>query len=272
MNFCVADTYSQTKPIKMAGLQDGREEVRRPFPPSRNKKSIAPITATSRLKNDYIRLIKDPVPYIIAEPLTSNILEWHYVVTGPKDSPYVGGYYHGKLVFPPEFPFKPPSIYMNTPNGRFKTHTRLCLSISDYHPDTWNPAWSVATILTGLLSFMLEKSPTLGSIETPDSVKRKLAASSHEFNLKDRTFCELFPQVAEKSRRIIDQTNRVKHQRSDSNSNLGQSDSSEGSTRQQDGGQNPGFYGAVTNFLVIGGFAAFAFVVQYVIQSLTVAD
>ena len=51
---------------------------------------------------------------------------------------------------------------MNTPNGRFKTHTRLCLSISDYHPDTWNPAWSVATILTGLLSFMLEKSPTLG--------------------------------------------------------------------------------------------------------------
>jgi len=83
-------------------------------------------------------------------------------VTGPKDSPYVGGYYHGKLVFPPEFPFKPPSIYMNTPNGRFKTHTRLCLSISDYHPDTWNPAWSVATILTGLLSFMLEKSPTLG--------------------------------------------------------------------------------------------------------------
>ena len=66
------------------------------------------------------------------------------------------------MVFPPEFPFKPPSIYMNTPNGRFKTHTRLCLSISDYHPDTWNPAWSVATILTGLLSFMLEKSPTLG--------------------------------------------------------------------------------------------------------------
>ena len=79
--------------------------------------------------------------------------------------------------------------------------------------------------------------------------------------------------MAEKSRRIIDQTNRVKNQRSDSNSNLagnlGQSDSSEG---RQHEGANPGFYGAVTNFLVIGGFAAFAFVVQYVIQSLTVAD
>ena len=69
-----------------------------------------------------------------------------------------------QLIFPAEFPFKPPSIYMTTPNGRFKTHTRLCLSISDYHPDTWNPGWSVGTILIGLLSFMLERSPTLGSI------------------------------------------------------------------------------------------------------------
>ena len=33
--------------------------------------------------------------------------------------------------------------------------SRLCLSISDFHPDTWNPAWSVSTILTGLLSFMV---------------------------------------------------------------------------------------------------------------------
>ena len=118
---------------------------------------------------------KDPVPYIVAEPLPSNLLEWHYVVRGPDDSPYRGGLYHGKLVFPSEFPFKPPSIYMSTPNGRFKTDTRLCLSISDYHPDTWNPAWSVSTILTGLLSFMLERSPTLGSIETSDWDKKQAA-------------------------------------------------------------------------------------------------
>lgn len=36
----------------------------------------------------------------------------------------LGGYYHGKLIFPREFPFKPPSIYMITPNGRFKCNTR----------------------------------------------------------------------------------------------------------------------------------------------------
>jgi len=34
-------------------------------------------SATSRLKQDYIRIKSDPVPYISAEPLHSNILEWY---------------------------------------------------------------------------------------------------------------------------------------------------------------------------------------------------
>lgn len=259
-------------PSEMAAVQDNRRISSRG-----SKKSIAPITATSRLRNDYVRLMKDPVPYIVAEPLPSNILEWHYVVTGPPDSPYTGGFYHGKLVFPSEFPFKPPSIYMTTPSGRFKTNTRLCLSISDYHPDTWNPAWSVGTILTGLLSFMLEKSPTLGSIETSEAVKRRFAVATHEFNLQNKVYQELFPGMAKKSREFINRTNqrRSSGQIGDSNSSSADGDPLEVSRRQLEqneivGGQ--GFYGAVTNFLVIGGFAAFAFVVQYVIQSLTIAD
>ncbi|KAA3676214.1 ubiquitin-conjugating enzyme E2 J2 [Paragonimus westermani] len=108
---------------------------------------------------------------------------------------FSGGYYHGKLIFPREYPFRPPSIYMITPNGRFACNTRLCLSISDFHPDTWNPAWSVSSILTGLLSFMLENTYTTGSIETSVSTKRLLAESSGEFNLNSELFCELFPDV-----------------------------------------------------------------------------
>jgi ubiquitin-conjugating enzyme E2 J2 len=33
-------------------------------------------------------------------------------------------------VFPREFPFKPPSIYMITPNGRFKLNTRYVIKHS----------------------------------------------------------------------------------------------------------------------------------------------
>uniref|UniRef100_H2YAR2 Ubiquitin-conjugating enzyme E2 J2 n=1 Tax=Ciona savignyi TaxID=51511 RepID=H2YAR2_CIOSA len=155
--------------------------------------SKVPITATQRLKQDYMRLKKDPIPFITAEPLPSNILEWHYLVTGPADTPYTGGFYHGKLVFPREFPFRPPAIYMITPSGRFKCNTRLCLSISDFHPDTWNPAWSVGTILTGLLSFMVEDTPTLGSVESSDFTKRNLAVCSRNNQANaNRGFANLF--------------------------------------------------------------------------------
>ena len=102
---------------------------------------------------------------------------------------------------------------MTTPSGRFKPNTRLCLSISDYHPDTWNPAWSVGTILTGLLSFMLEKSPTLGSIETSEAVKRRFAVATHEFNLQNKVYLELFPGMYTQYGPI--KNGRIKNQHSD---------------------------------------------------------
>ncbi|XP_023348856.1 ubiquitin-conjugating enzyme E2 J2 [Eurytemora carolleeae] len=212
-------------------------------------------SAVSRLKMDYMRLKKDPVPYIVAEPLPSNLLEWHYIVKGPGDSPYEGGQYHGKLVFPAEFPFKPPSIYMITPNGRFKTDTRLCLSISDYHPDTWNPAWSVSTILTGLLSFMLETTPTLGSIETTEREKKKFAYRSLEFNLKSKVFKDLFPDLKREAEDEIVRRNLLQSQ---------QTVVPDESVSERSAGM-PGF---VSFFLNLGGIAALALLVNYVLQTL----
>ena len=117
------------------------------------------------------------------------------MIKGPKDTPYTGGFYHGKLIFPSEYPYKPPAIMMLTPNGRFNTNTRLCLSMSDFHPETWVPAWSVASILNGVLSFMLESTPTVGSVEASVAERRRLAVASHAFNRKVPVFCELFPQL-----------------------------------------------------------------------------
>ncbi|KAI9199807.1 ubiquitin-conjugating enzyme/RWD-like protein [Polychytrium aggregatum] len=154
--------------------------------------------AFKRLTKEYQTIQANPPPFIIARPLESDILEWHYVITGPKGSPYEGEY-HGKLIFPSDYPFKPPAIKMVTPNGRFEVNMKLCLSMSDYHPSTWNPAWSVSTILTGLLSFMLENESTTGSIRTTAEEKRRLAKSSHAFNRANHKFREVFPELAAKT-------------------------------------------------------------------------
>ncbi|GLC45584.1 Ubiquitin-conjugating enzyme E2 34 [Pleodorina starrii] len=156
----------------------------------------------TRLQKEYKSLLKDPVPNITAHPSPSNLLEWHFVLEGAKGTEYEGGVYHGKLVFPPEYPFKPPSISLFTPNGRFATNTKLCLSMTDYHPESWNPMWSVGTILTGLLSFMYDTQSTTGSITTTKQDKERMARESLAFNIKNPTFRKLFPSwVEELSRR-----------------------------------------------------------------------
>lgn len=226
-------------------------------------------TSTLRLKQDYLRLKRDPVPYITAEPLPQNILEWHYVVKGPEESPYFGGYYHGTLVFPREFPFKPPSIYMLTPNGRFKTNTRLCLSISDFHPDTWNPAWSVGTILTGLLSFMLESTPTLGSTETSVYERKEYAKKSLLFNMKNETFKELFPEICTEIQQKLLQRNIANASGNGQNNSTdtdGSNETSAGYRLNSDAGNT--WQSLCSNLIVLAGFAVFALVVNHVIKNL----
>ncbi|KAL7495749.1 hypothetical protein ACHAWT_004125 [Skeletonema menzelii] len=159
--------------------------------------------ATKRLQRELKALHKNPLsnPKIVAMPNEKNILEWHYVLEAPSDdpkSPYAGGIYHGKLIFPKEYPYKPPGVIMLTPNGRFKPNRRLCLSMSDFHPESWNPMWSISTILMGLYSFMMDTKPTTGAIETTTAAKRTFAADSLAYNVKnDRMFCSLFPEYVE---------------------------------------------------------------------------
>lgn len=86
---------------------------------------------------------------------------------------------------------------MYTPNGRFQTHTRICMSMSDYHPETWNPVWSVGTILVGLQSFMLEQGDSVGTVKTSEEQRRKYATESLETNLANKDFCRLFPELVE---------------------------------------------------------------------------
>lgn len=70
--------------------------------------------------------------------------------------------------------------------------------MSDYHPETWNPLWSVSAILTGLLSFMLDSASTQGSVESTVYEKKLLASKSMPYNRKDRTFVRCFPQLLDR--------------------------------------------------------------------------
>ena len=129
-------------------------------------------------------LHKDPPPGIVAEPKENDMLVWFYAIRGPEGTPYEGGVYIGKLKFPSEYPMKAPDVYMLTPSGRFEINKKLCLSMSSFHQETWVPSWAVSSIIQGIQSFMPSSEITTGGMEAPESMRRKLAEQSIEFNKK----------------------------------------------------------------------------------------
>ncbi|CAD7702444.1 unnamed protein product [Ostreobium quekettii] len=121
----------------------------------------------------------DNSPDFVAQALEDDIFEWHFVIRGPPDTAFEGGMYHGRILLPPDYPFKPPSFIMLSKNGRFETGIKICLSISSHHPEHWQPSWGVRTALTALVAFM----PTpgkgaLGSLDFPAADRKDLARLS----------------------------------------------------------------------------------------------
>ncbi len=120
--------------------------------------------------------------YYRVYPLNENLFEWHFTIAGAVATPYEGGLYHGKIILPQDYPLKPPSIVFNTPNGRFETGVTICLSITGYHPEAWQPIWGIKGALMGIIGFMSDGYAVhTGGIRSSDSDIRRLASASPSY-------------------------------------------------------------------------------------------
>ncbi|KAF3783260.1 Ubiquitin-conjugating enzyme E2 32 [Nymphaea thermarum] len=137
--------------------------------------------AVKRILQEVKEMESNPSEDYMALPLEENIFEWQFAIRGPRDSEFEGGIYHGRIQLPADYPFQPPSFMMLTPNGRFETQTKICLSISNHHPEHWQPSWGVRTALVALIAFMPTKAEgALGSLEYPKDERHALAIKSRE--------------------------------------------------------------------------------------------
>ncbi|VDM48978.1 unnamed protein product [Toxocara canis] len=189
--------------------------------------------------------LRNPTDMYYAQPLKDNLFEWHFTVRGPADTDFDGGIYHGRILLPVDYPMKPPSVILLTPNGRFQLNQKICLSISGHHPESWQPSWSIRTALLALIGFMPTHSAgALGSLEYPPAERKKLAVLSRDWVCSECGLCmrdalanEATPEdakVADEARRLasqisfknefdtkksVDVESNDKHIRGDSNGN-----------------------------------------------------
>jgi ubiquitin-conjugating enzyme E2 J2 len=106
-----------------------------------------------RINGDMKAFQKENPKYFDVLPNENNVLEIYFLMFGLPSTPYENGQYIGKIVHSPEYPRKAPDYYMLTPNGRFDTNKKICLTNSSYHQSDWAPAaWNLITILEGFSS------------------------------------------------------------------------------------------------------------------------
>ncbi|XP_014262565.1 ubiquitin-conjugating enzyme E2 J1-like [Cimex lectularius] len=139
------------------------------------------IPAVKRLMREACEL-KDATEEYSAHPLEDNLFEWHFTVRGAPGTEFENGIYHGRIILPTQYPMAPPHIVLLTPNGRFETNKKICLSISGYHPETWQPSWSIRTALLALIAFMpTAHKGAIGSLDYTPEERRALAKKTRKW-------------------------------------------------------------------------------------------
>ena len=117
------------------------------------------------LKN-YDLFNDDPVEGVSIGMSDDNIFNWDILILGPKDSPYEGGIFKAKLIFPNNFPLYPPEFKFNTKifHPNIYKDGKVCISI--LHPpgddkwgyekaeERWRPVHTFSSIILSIISLL----------------------------------------------------------------------------------------------------------------------
>jgi ubiquitin-protein ligase len=138
------------------------------------------MSAAIRIPKEYDKLTSDPIDNVIFDMNESNIYEWTFVIFGPKDTPYEGGSYQGKLTFPKEYPLKPPQVQFTSKlfHPNVYMDGKLCISILhegaddtgyEHELERWRPINNIRTVFISIISLLSD--PNADSAANIDAAK-----------------------------------------------------------------------------------------------------
>ena len=136
-----------------------------------------------RIQKEFKDMINDPSDDFYANPIKDDMFCWHFTIRGPPDTEFEGGLYHGIIKLPMSYPNRPPSIMFLTPNGRFDVNMDVCLSMTRYHKEEWQAAWTIRSMLEAIIAFfpVKEDHDAIGALDSSVESRKKFAKLSIKY-------------------------------------------------------------------------------------------
>jgi ubiquitin-conjugating enzyme E2 D/E len=115
--------------------------------------------SNKRLEKELLEMnSKDSFENCSAELKNNNIFEWEGIINGPVESIYEGGIFKLNIIFPVDYPFKPPKIEFITKiyHPNISEKGEICLDILK---NEWSPALTIRKVLLSLSSLLVDPNP-----------------------------------------------------------------------------------------------------------------
>ena len=113
----------------------------------------------TRLKKEMREMIEDPPANCSAGPISEkDLYNWEGTIMGSTETPYHGGVFKIRIMFPTDYPFKAPKVKFITKiyHPNINSNGQICL---DVLKDQWSPALTVSKILLSICSLLSDPNP-----------------------------------------------------------------------------------------------------------------
>lgn len=145
--------------------------------------------AAKRIMKEIKDMETSPPDNCTAGPVDStDMFTWHGTIIGPEKSPYEGGLFKLEIRFPPEYPFRPPTVTFVTKvfHPNINSAGGICLDILK---DQWSPSLTIGKVLLSISSLLTDPNPKDPLV--PD-IARMYENNRAEFDRVARDYTQMY--------------------------------------------------------------------------------
>jgi len=171
----------------------------KPMPPT---KSLGRTKLIKRIEKEYNDVMIHNFPNITIHKYLLNPFMWHFVYTGSKGTPLDGGEYHGDIFFEGKFPHAPPTVILNTYNGRILRGQEVSL----ISPRWWNSSMRMVQIIEVLRNIFENAVPRPNGVLFEETYRLRILAERSQFT--GCAFCHKKERLNPNDKEFVDAATR----------------------------------------------------------------